>query len=206
MRGTVEPAGTQAGVRRWLVVGTAGGVGTTTVTALLFAQAQRRLASVPQLLDHTAGTLAVRSPGADQARTVDRRWTLHDLGRPTAAAIAALNDPSVRVLLVSAATPAGCRLAADIVHDLAGRSDAGPDCGRLELAVVQAYRPARIRAELAELAGLASPAEAGGRVRGPVVLPADRALAAGGPIPVSRLASQTHRAVSTLFDHLLHPV
>ncbi len=53
------------------VAGTAGGVGTTTVAALLFAALSQDVLGAPQLHDHAAGELGLRLPEGDDVRLVN---------------------------------------------------------------------------------------------------------------------------------------
>ncbi|MBA8793635.1 hypothetical protein FHX74_001240 [Friedmanniella endophytica] len=186
-------------LRRWLVAGTAGGVGTTTVTALLFAAARQRLASVPVLLDHTGGTLGPRLADGDQADAVDPRWTLHDLGPHAAgAALDELADPRSVLVLVSGANPAGCALAAEALDTLRTRTgDATAELDRVVLVLSGSFGRHRTPRETATLA--ATPG-----LRGLVTLPPDRALAAGGRVPLARLGARTRRGVDAVLDLLVH--
>ena len=88
------------------VAGTAGGVGTTTVTALLFAALSQDVLGAPQLHDHAAGELGLRLPEGDDVRLVHPGLVLHDSGAHAAAAVERLADPHAVLVLVTAATPA----------------------------------------------------------------------------------------------------
>lgn len=74
-----------------LVAGTAGGVGTTTVTALLFDALRQDSAGAPRLLDHSAGELGLRLSEGDDVPAVTR-----------------VDDPRALLILATAATPLGC--------------------------------------------------------------------------------------------------
>jgi hypothetical protein len=52
------------------VAGTAGGVGTTTAAALIFAALSQDVLGAPQLYDHAAGELGLRLPEGDEVRLV----------------------------------------------------------------------------------------------------------------------------------------
>ena len=93
------------------VAGTAGGVGTTTVAALLFAALSQDVLGAPQLYDHAAGELGLRLPEGDDVRLVHSSLALHDSGAHAAAAVERLADPHAVLVLVAAATPAGCAAA-----------------------------------------------------------------------------------------------
>lgn len=165
---------------RLLLAGTAGGVGTTTVTALLFAAAHDLGPAAPVLLDHTAGSLGHRLAGGDQVRSIDDRRLLHDLG-PNAATIgvAQIGDPGAVLIVVSAATPVGCQLAGETVQAvvLAHGTEA---LSRTALVVVSVFGRSSIARPLA---GLASSG-----VHAVLQLRADPALALGGRIPAERLS------------------
>ena len=98
--------------RRVLVAGTAGGVGTTTVTALLFRSWSGN-AGAPQLADHTAGSLFARLTDGDEVGRIDDGTLLVDAGPLGWALVhgAERADPPASFVLVTAATPVGCDLA-----------------------------------------------------------------------------------------------
>ncbi len=197
-------AGTQrtAGRSRYAVVGTAGGVGVTTVTSLLFSALRDSGPSAPLLLDHTAGGLGLRLAGGDEApadevRAVDHRRLLHDLG-PQArdAGVAALGDPDVVLVVVTAANPVGVRLAGEVLDGV--RAAVGPD-GLARTIVVLAGVDGRVRTGRG-LAGL----QASG-ARAVLQLAPDLALAAGGRIPSGRLSRRTQRFTTELVGALAPP-
>ena len=165
---------------RLLLAGTAGGVGTTTVTALLFAAARDLGAAAPRLLDHTAGSLGRRLANGDQAPSIDDGRVLHDLGpNAVTVGVAEMSDPGAVLIVVSAATPVGCQLAGETVQ--AVRLAHGPDAlPRTVLVVVSVFGRSSIARPLA---GLASSG-----VRAVLQLGADPALAIGGRIPAQRLS------------------
>ena len=182
-----------------VVAGTAGGVGTTTVTALLFDALRQAVGSGPGLLDHTAGVLVDRAPGWDAPGPGDLigpgdapggRLRLHDLGRHALiAGTARLADPSVRLVLVSAATPAGCALATQVLETV---SRGGGASGLSSTVVVLTGVFGRHRIRRLVL-GLAEP-----QPMGVVTIPDDLALAAGGRIRSDRLSGRTRAAVGRL--------
>jgi hypothetical protein len=168
------------------VAGTAGGVGTTTVAALLFAALSQDILGAPQLYDHAAGELGLRLPEGDDVRLVHPGLALHDSGAHAAAAVERLADPHALLVLVTAATPAGCA-AADRVLDEIVSARGVSQLRRVLVAVVGVFGRHRIGPQLRAL---------GDRVgtRSVILLPQDLSLAAGGRIPLVRLATQTVRA------------
>ena len=168
------------------VAGTAGGVGTTTVAALLFAALSQDVLGAPQLYDHAAGELGLRLPEGDDVRLVHSGLALHDSGAHAAAAVERLADPHAVLVLVAAATPAGCA-AADRVLDEVVTAHGASQLRRVLVAVVGVFGRHRISPQLRAL---------GDRVgtRSVILLPQDLSLAAGGRIPLVRLATYTVRA------------
>jgi hypothetical protein len=168
------------------VAGTAGGVGTTTVAALLFAALSQDVLGAPQLYDHAAGELGLRLPEGDDVRLVHRHLALHDSGAHAAAAVERLADPHAVLVLVTAATPAGC-VAADRVLDEIVSAHGVSQLRRVLVAVVGVFGRHRLGPQLRAL---------GDRVgsRSVILLPQDLSLAAGGRIPLVRLATYTVRA------------
>jgi hypothetical protein len=168
------------------VAGTAGGVGTTTVAALLFAALSQDVLGAPQLYDHAAGELGLRLPEGDEVRLVHPGLALHDSGAHAAAAVERLADPHALLVLVTAATPAGCA-AADRVLDEIVSARGVSQLRRVLVAAVGVFGRHRIGPQLRAL---------GDRVgtRSVILLPQDLSLAAGGRIPLVRLATQTVRA------------
>ena len=76
------------------VAGTAGGVGTTTVAALLFAALSQDVLGAPQVYDHSAGELGLRLPEGDEVRLVNPSLGLHDCGAHAAAAVGTARRPA----------------------------------------------------------------------------------------------------------------
>lgn len=165
-----------------LVAGTAGGVGTTTVTGLLFAGLAREDGGAPRLADHSGGQLGWRLADGDEVAAVNDRRTLHDLGAHAAdVGLARLIDASQRMIVVTAATPLGCEAVGNLL-DLAG--DLGPaDEPQLLVVAVETFGRHKLSREYAALAGRLG--------RSVIVLPEDPALAVGGHIPVPRLRPKT---------------
>jgi hypothetical protein len=168
------------------VAGTAGGVGTTTVAALLFAALSQDVLGAPQLYDHAAGELGLRLPEGDDVRLVHRGLALHDSGAHAAAAVERLADPHAVLVLVTAATPAGC-VAADRVLDEIVSAHGVSRLRRVLVAVVGVFGRHRIGPQLRALGDQAGS-------RSVILLPQDMSLAAGGRIPLVRLATYTLRA------------
>jgi hypothetical protein len=165
------------------VAGTAGGVGTTTVAALIFAALSQDVLGTPQLYDHAAGELGLRLPEGDEVRLVNPGLGLHDCGAHAAAAVERLADPHTVLVLVTAATPAGCAAADRVLDEIVTRHSAN-QLRRVLLASVGVFGRHRIGAQLRTL---------GDRVgtRSVILLPQDLSLAAGGRIPLIRLTTQT---------------
>ena len=163
-----------------------GGVGTTTVTALLFAALSQDVLGAPQLYDHAAGELGLRLPRATRYRLVNPGLALHDCGAHAAAAVERLADPRTVLVLVTAATPAGCAAADRVLEEVVSQHGVS-QLRRVLVAAVGVFGRHRIGPQLRAL---------GGRVgtRSVILLPQDLSLAAGGRIPLVRLTTQTVRA------------
>ena len=168
------------------VAGTSGGVGTTTVAALLFAALSQDVLGAPQLYDHAAGELGLRLPEGDEVRLVNPSLALHDCGAHAVAAVERLADPQSVLVLVTAATPGGCEAAERVLDAVVSRHGVS-QLRRVLVAVVGVFGRHRIGPQLRAL---------GGRVgtRSGILLPQDIYLAAGGRIPMIRLTTQTVRA------------
>ena len=173
-----------------LVAGTAGGVGTTTVAALLFSAMSADAAAAPLLFDHSGGELGLRLPDGDDVRQVNSGVTLHDLGPHATAAVVRLADPRTLVIVVAPATPAGCAAAEEVLEPVSERS-----LRRVLVAAVGVFGRHRIGPRLSALGGKVG-------ARSVVWLPQDLSLAAGGRIPSVRLATHTVRAQRQLTSML----
>ena len=167
------------------VAGTAGGVGTTTVAALIFAALSQDVLGAPQLYDHAAGELGLRLPEGDDVRLVNPGLGLHDCGAQATAAVERLAGPQTVLVLVTAATPVGCK-AADRVLDAVVSLHGADQLRRVLVAAVGVFGRHRVGGQLRGL---------GDRVgtRSVIFLPQDLSLAAGGRIPLVRLATHTVR-------------
>src|SRR4030095_14338860 len=108
------------------VAGTAGGVGTTTVAALIFAALSQDVLGSPPLYDHAAGELGLRLPEGDEVRLVNPGLGLHDCGAHAAAAVGRLANPHTVLVLVTAATPAGCAAADPVLGEIGAPSRCQP--------------------------------------------------------------------------------
>jgi hypothetical protein len=167
------------------VAGTAGGVGTTTVAALIFAALSQDVLGAPQLYDHAAGELGLRLPEGDDVRLVNPGLGLHDCGAQAAAAVKRLANPHTVLVLVTAATAAGCEAADRVLDPVVSLHGAG-QLRRVLIAAVGVFGRHRIGSQLRAL---------GDRVgtRSVILLPQDLSLAAGGRIPLVRLTTHTVR-------------
>jgi hypothetical protein len=181
-----------------VVAGTAGGVGTTTVTALLFAALSSGNRGAPQLLDHSAGELGLRLPEGDDVPRLDPHLALHDLGAHAGTGVDRLTDPRIVLVVVAAATPAGCE-AADRLLDAVVAEHGRSALRRVLVVAVGVFGRHRIGPTLRSL---------GERVgsRSVVLIPPDLSLAAGGRVPLVRLTTHTVRGqrqiASVLQDRL----
>lgn len=180
-----------------VVAGTAGGVGATTVTALLFGGLKSEAGGAPALLDHTGGDLAARLPEGEGVAQVNDALRLHDLGRHAlSAGVALLAEPGTRLVLVSAATPAGCALAERALAAVVAE-DGASGTSRTVVVLVEVFGRHRIRGQLKRLSQAQLPAV--------VVLGQDLTLAAGGRIVSSRLTRRTRRFGYQLLAALATP-
>jgi MinD-like ATPase involved in chromosome partitioning or flagellar assembly len=179
--------------RRVVVAGVSGGVGTTTVAALLFTKLSDR--SVPRLVDHTGGDLGARLTGGDDAGQVDASLTLHDLGpHADGALIDLLADPDVFGVVVAPTTSAGTADARRVLEAVRERHGSG-GLRRVLVVIVGVFgqhRTARAEESLQNEFGR----------RSLVVIPRDPALAAGGRVPLNRVTGESRRAQDTLASYL----
>ena len=173
-----------------VVAGTAGGVGTTTTTALLFESFGTL--EGPRLYDHSGGELGLRLTGGDDVLTVSSEVSLHDLGaHARARGVAALEDPRSLLIAVTGATPAGLDAAEDIFGTIDERyGQAGLQ--RTIVVAVGVFGRRRLGAQLETLLARFG-------ARSVIVFPRDAALAGGGRIPANRLTADTRRAQQRLY-------
>lgn len=175
---------------RIVVAGTAGGVGATTVAALLF-EALRRASTVgaPVLYDHSGGDLGLRLPNGDDVSAIEDTVAVHDVGaHALRGGVEALGSPADVLVVVVPATAAGL-VDADAVLEAATRRFGRTASTRTMVVVNTPFGGDVPRAALEAF-----------RVRHDhstvLRLPADAALAIGGRIPSSRMTTATRRALS----------
>lgn len=172
MRATSKP--------RIVVAGTAGGVGTTTVATLI----ARHIGTL-DLLDHSGGGLAAR--GATEGWTPGGTHELLDLGAH-ALDSEALHAPTAIPVVVTAATPAGIALATDLRRSFPSSRPALMVCveafGRHDLGSARRM----FRGEIGRGAT--------------TIIPQDRALSPGGPIPLSRISARTREEIARLVGRI----
>ncbi|MDN5724538.1 MAG: hypothetical protein L0G99_01220 [Propionibacteriales bacterium] len=185
-----------ARLHRFLVAGTAGGVGTTTVAALLFAHLAKS-GHPPIPIDRTAGSLAERLPPT--AGDLDQRLRVHDLGGHAATALTQLSNQTSHAVLVSAATPLGCDLALAELRRSAGRevdevADRGSGTGdqRVVIVLADVFGTRRLGRQMI------TALQAAPGVRGVVRLRRDHALAAADRINAKNLSRRTTAAIGEL--------
>lgn len=178
---------------RVVVAGVAGGVGTTTVTALLFSALSGPTG--PALSDHSGGELGARLTAGDEVVEVDETLTLHDLGpHADTALLDLLAQPAVFGVVVVAATPSGFAAAHRLLGSIRSRHGS-PGMRRSFVVAVGVFgrHPTSRAAE-----GLQNDFGRGIVV----VVPQDRALAAGGRIPLNRISRQSRAAIGDLAEAL----
>ncbi len=170
------------------IAGTGGGVGTTTVSALLFAAHETD--SAPMLLDHSGGSLGARLTGGDEVAAVDPTVTLHDAGpHADGILIDLLAYPTEFAMIVTSDTPAGIAAARRTLDRIDERPGTAGLARTITVAVANAGRH--------RSTGFAALGVDYGHHR-TAQIPADPALAIGGRIPVNRLAPRTVRAQQQL--------
>ncbi|WP_456845863.1 hypothetical protein [Cellulomonas sp. P5_C6] len=163
---------------RVVVAGVAGGVGTTTVAALVWRALDAAAPGRCGLLDHSGGTLHARAASSRTGGQV----VVHDLGPHALAADSpALEDPSAVVVVVCASHSAGLAAATRALEALAPRS---PGLDRRALVVPVAVSGPG-------LAAREHPANV-------LALPRSRALAAGGVLPAPDRDARATRAAGVV--------
>lgn len=180
---------------RVVVAGTAGGVGTTTVAALLFDGMRDRPLGAPRLLDVTGGVLGERLPRGDEVARVDDVVALQDAGRHAArVGLEVLERPHDLLVVVAPRSALGVRDASVLLDEVEQRT--GTQGRRRTVLVLNApFGPVR---DAAVVEALRSRWER----RGVHVLPRDPVLAVGGRIAVPRLAAPTRRGAHELAAHV----
>lgn len=190
----MTPEPTPEGVRV-VVVGTTGGVGATTVAALLFDRLRARPLGAPQLLDHAGGDIGDRLPNGDEVRAVDPLVRLQDAGRHAARiGLEVLAHPHDVLVVVAPRTPLGVADARALLTAVDERTGI-QGRRRTVLALNAPFGPVR---DAAELEALRTQYER----RGVHALPRDPALAVGGRIAVPRLGRRTRLAAHDLAAHV----
>ena len=180
--------------RTVVVAGTAGGVGTTTVTALVWDAVVRR-GGTPSASDHTEGALAARLPvDASGAPPRDAVVTLHDLGAHATGPGDVFTAPESSAVLVTPATPAGLE---GIRRALSRITAHGEGEGPAATVVVVTEPFGRPRAD--EVVRAVTGEHPTVSV---VRLPADPALAGSGALRPARLLPTTLRAAEAVVDRL----
>lgn len=175
--------------RTVVLAGTAGGVGTTTVAALLFSAFST--VEGPRLLDHSGGELGQRLTGGDDVLALSEVLTLHDAGPHAAGrALERLEDPRTILVAVTASTPRGIQAADAVLGAVRERFDQRGVVSTI-VVPVGVFGRARVPREIEALQ------QAYGRRR-VVSFPRDPVLAGGGRIPANRLSAETRRAQQRL--------
>lgn len=177
---------------RIVVAGTAGGVGTTTVAALLF-EALRRASTTgaPVLYDHSGGDLGLRLPNGDDVSALDDTVAVHDAGaHALRGGIDALASPVDVLVLVVPATRGGLD-DADTVLATAERRFGTTAVTRTLVVVNTPFDADVPRSALDDLRARHGHSSV-------LRLPGDVALAVGGRVPTARLSAGTRRALAEL--------
>lgn len=175
--------------RTVLVAGVAGGVGTTTVAALLADAVGGRLGVTVQATDHSGGELAARLPRLEAATS---RVTVHDAGAHVGPAAALSATPENCLVVVGRASADGVADTRTVLETIAHGADPGL-LGRSAVVLVDrssrsaAVDPAPVR-------------ETG--IGAVLVLRADRTLGRPGRIDVEHLAPATIGSVTELLAAL----
>lgn len=157
------------------VFGTAGGVGATTLTALVLAAAQGQATPAVEALDPMP---LARRLGADEHGRGRGPGLVHDAGRPTPEHCAAALERGT-IALVSPATPLGDAVLAPLLAHI----DAEQHPGRVVVVRSALFgRPSRIRSDIGVNA---------------LLVPYEPLLAASGriPLPMSEYRTQTRAAL-----------
>ncbi|GAA2752843.1 hypothetical protein [Amnibacterium kyonggiense] len=190
-----DPLAAQDSGVRVVVAGTGGGVGVTTVAALLFEGMRSRPLGAPQLLDHAGGDVGTRLPSGDEVARIDPLVRLQDAGRHAARiALDVLARPHDLLVIVAPRTPLGLADARALLTEVDG-STGLQGRRRTVLALDAPFGPVR---DADELESLRSDFER----RSVHAIPTDPALAVGGRIAMPRLARPTRRAAHDLAAHV----
>lgn len=175
------------------VAGVAGGVGTTTVTALLWWALTTYSSHAVGLSDHGGGALAARLPRATPSPAPG--LVLHDAGAVALTGRLATSGPLV---LVCSATEPGIQATASALHELtAGPEDAWQRAVVVPVATAGAGLPGTELRRHAQQHSIPSAL---------VPLRRSRPLAAGGDVPApgtSRATSDAHRTGAAIAAEVL---
>ena len=189
-----DPEQHEGGVRV-VVAGTSGGVGVTTVTALLFEGMRSRPLGAPQLLDHAGGDVGDRLPSGDEVARIDPLVRLQDAGRHAARiGLDVLARPHDLLVVVAPRTPLGVADARALLAEVDARTGL-QGRRRTVLALDAPFGPVR---DADDLEALRSDFER----RSVHAIPPDPALAVGGRIAMPRLARPARRAAHELAAHV----
>lgn len=162
------------------VVGTAGGVGTSTVAALAFAGTRDHPGGAPLLYALPGAGLGVRAGDTGVAAVVPEA-VIWDAGVQSPSAAAALVREGCVLAVVAPSTPLGVVDATAVLHAVAGLGDGALD--RVVTVLVQVTRGSR-------------PGPVAGLGARPLRLPWDPRLAEPGPVPsLATVRRRTRTAV-----------
>lgn len=175
--------------RTVLVTGVAGGVGTTTVAALLAHAVGGRLGAVVQVTDHSGGEVAARLPALDAATS---RVTVHDAGAHVQPAAVLAATPENCLVVVGRASADGVEDARAALGALAHQPDPTLLARSVAVLVDRARRPTTIDVRPVLDTGV-------GAV---LLLRADPALGRPGRIDVDALEPTTTATVAELLAAL----
>jgi hypothetical protein len=178
--------------RTVVVAGTAGGVGTTTVAALVWDAVVRR-GGTPGASDHTEGSLAARLPAAaSEAPSRGPSVTLHDLGAHATGPGDVFRENSA--VLVTPASPAGLEAVRRVLRRLADLGDAGGPTA-VVVVVTEPYGRPRADAVVRAVTGEHPTVSV-------VRLAADPALAGWGALRPAALMPSTRQSAEAIADRL----
>jgi len=171
---------------RFVIAGTAGGVGTTTVAALLTDALAARVGVPPKVIDHSGGDLVLRVAAASP----NAEHSVHDLGPHAVTAADVLANGGAHLVIVASPDAECCDTALFALGRLAATAQAVPVGGRLERGVIVINSTSRRRPPAVAAARVAQLAP------GAVVIPLpwDESLAWPGPVDPARLAATTTQA------------
>jgi len=176
---------------RIVVAGTAGGVGTTTIAALMAAVMTARLGRPPRIVDHSGGNLIERVSGSVPN---SEHW-ICDLGPRAISGADRLTGAFGYAIIVSSPDIENSDAALGVLQSLTAMQHKSPEAGRnIPQGVLVVNSPSHHRPPAATTARLlrSSPGA-------PITaLPWDPALAAPGPVDIANLAGTTIQTLSYL--------